>query len=146
MNSGEHPIEFSEDKRCHIFFMVQEMEAWMLKQPDAIEKWAADNGYTHFPGFGNVGGHRLVYGKDIESIEKPSEKLGDIIKQTFQGDKLRRNGRPKGVIYGKLKSAPQILSFLDVASLVAHDSELRGFCEQAKLLVHSSQGTREKCR
>lgn len=129
MNSGEHPIEFPEEKKGYIFFMVQEMEAWILKQPEAIEKWAADNGFIHFPESGNVADHRLIAGKDVETIEKPSEKLADIIKQTFQSDKLRKNGKPKGVIYGKLKTAPGILSFLDIASLVANDTELQSFCK-----------------
>lgn len=121
------PIEFSQDKADRIFFMIQEMEAWMLKQPDAIESWASDRNYKHFSGRGHVSTHYHIKGKDIEQISKPNEKLADILKQTFQSDKLRRNGKPKGVEYSKLKTAPAMLKYLDVNLLLIHDAELHKF-------------------
>lgn len=121
------PIIFSEEKAKLIFFMIQEMEAWILKQPNAVELWANKEGYKHFPNFGNVASHRLIAGKDIEHISDPSDKLSDIIKQTFQSNVLRKNGKPKGVSYGKLKNAPDILQYLDVSLLLIQDSELSRF-------------------
>lgn len=121
------PIEFSQDKADRIFFMIQEMEAWILKQPDAIEAWAKDRNYKHFCGRGHVSTHYHIQGKDIEQISKPSEKLADILKQTFQSDKLRKNGKIKGVEYGKLKTSPSMLRYLDVNLLLIHDAELHRF-------------------
>ena len=58
---------------------------------------------------------------------KPREKLKDILKQTFQSDKLRKNGKAKGVEYGKLKTAPGMLRFIDVNKLISCDAELLRF-------------------
>ena len=56
-----------------------------------------------------------------------SEALGreDV---SIQSDRLRKNGKPKGVEYSKLKSASGLLSCLDVSLLVSHDIELQAFC------------------
>ncbi len=107
--------------------MIQEMEAWLLKQPDAIEGWAKSRNYKHFTNRGHVSTHYHIAGKDIEQISKPSEKLKDILKQTFQSDKLRKNGKAKGVEYGKLKTAPSMLRYINVPQLVSCDAELSRF-------------------
>lgn len=128
-DNPEKPIVIPEEKRDYVFFMIQEMEAWILKQPDAIERWAAANNYQHFADRGSVFEHRLIAQKNIEAIAKPSNVLADIIKQTFQSDRLRKNGKKfKGVEYSKLKSASGLLSCLDVSLLVSHDIELQAFC------------------
>ena len=41
------PIIISSDKKEKVFFMIQEMEAWILKQPEAIETWAQKNRYIN---------------------------------------------------------------------------------------------------
>ena len=121
------PIIFTQDKAERIFFMIQEMEAWLLKQPDAIEAWAESRNYKHFTDRGHVSTHYHIVDKDIEQISKPSDKLKDIMKQTFQSDKLRKNGKAKGVEYGKLKTAPSMLRFIDVNKLISCDAELLRF-------------------
>ena len=35
-------IILSPEQKENVFFMVQEMEAWFLKQPNCFEKWAND--------------------------------------------------------------------------------------------------------
>lgn len=128
-DNPQKPIVIPEEKRDYVFFMIQEMEAWILKQPDAIERWAAANNYQHFADRGAVSEHKLITKKDIEAIAKPSNVLADIIKQTFQSDRMRKNGKKfKGVEYSKLKSASGLLSCLDVSLLVSHDLELQAFC------------------
>lgn len=120
------PIEIPEQRRQYVFFMIQEMEAWILKQPSAIDKWGTDNGYIRLYQAETIGGHSLIAGKDIESIEKPSEVLYNVIKHFF---KREHNGKKKKIHYGKLKSAPSLLDRLDVAQLLDADSELQRFRE-----------------
>lgn len=137
MSGGMNPITFPPEKIPFIFFMIQEMEAWILKQPDAIEGWAKSNNFKHFPRKDNVAKHRLIAGKDIESIAEPNKKLADIIKQTFQSDKKTKKGKIKGVIYGKLKSAPGLLDHLDVEQLLLEDTELMSFCEKVEEITNN---------
>lgn len=134
----DDPIDFSQEKADRIYFMIQEMEAWLLKQPDAIEAWAKEHNYKHFSGRGHVSTHYHIKGKDIEQISKPSDKLKDIMKQTFQSDKLRKNGKPKGVEYGKLKTAPSMLKYIDVNLLITNDSELSRFRKDVKSIKKRS--------
>lgn len=40
--NNEYPetsIIIPENRRSGIFFMIQEMEAWMLKQPECLDRW-----------------------------------------------------------------------------------------------------------
>ena len=40
------PITIPDERKENIYFMIQEMEAWILKQPEAIYKWAIE--YNHY--------------------------------------------------------------------------------------------------
>lgn len=119
----EHPemtITIPEDKIQYIFFMIQEMEAWFLKQPECLDRWAISEGYSRKDAEFDISNHSLIKGKDIESIAKPSEKLALIMKRFFfKGTKAAR--------YGKLKTSPQLLDSLDIDSLLPLDSELQRF-------------------
>jgi hypothetical protein len=115
------PIIIADTKKVRVFFMVQEMEAWLLKQPEALEAWGKKNGYT-CSDHSRIADHALIAGKNIEEIRKPSEKLGDILKHFFtnpsSGKKIR---------YGKLKTAPALLDCLDIDRLKNNDSEIQRF-------------------
>ena len=104
----------------NVFFMVQEMEAWFLKQPDCLDRWAKAEGYCRKNPESDIADHSVIRGKDIESISKPSEKLEILVKRFFYKGK-------KAAKYGKLKTAPVLLDMLDVESLLLSDSELRRF-------------------
>lgn len=119
----EHPemtIIIPEEKKKHVFFMVQEMEAWFLKQPECLSRWAEMEGYSRKDAKLDISEHSLIKGKDIESISKPSEKLSLLMKRFFFKE-------TKAVKYGKLKNAPLLLDSLNVDSLIPLDLELQRF-------------------
>lgn len=119
----EHPemtIIIPEEKKKHVFFMVQEMEAWFLKQPECLSRWAEMEGYSRKDAKLDISGHSLIKGKDIESISKPSEKLSLLMKRFFFKE-------TKAAKYGKLKNAPLLLDSLNVDSLIPLDLELQRF-------------------
>lgn len=123
LTNKEHPemtITIPEEKVQYIFFMVQEMEAWFLKQPECLDRWAELEGYIRKDTKFNISNHSLIKGKDIELISKPSEKLALIMKRFFfKGSKAAK--------YGKLKTSPKLLDALDIDSLLPLDSELQRF-------------------
>lgn len=113
-------ILIPDDKKANVFFMVQEMEAWFLKQPDVLVRWANVQKYKRKHSEESIKDHSLIRNKDVEDIAKPSEKLNQIIKHFFSKGK-------KGVRYGKLKSAPEILDCLDTLRLIDVDEDLLRF-------------------
>lgn len=116
----EKSIIIPDDKKQFVFFMIQEMEAWFLKQPGCMEIWASKEGYIRVEKQLNIESHSVIRGKNIECIKKPSEKLAIIMKKFFKKGK-------KGANYGKLKNAPGLLDALDVTSLIPIDLELQRF-------------------
>ena len=105
--------------------MIQEMEAWFLKQPDCLERWGAAQGYTRMKNETAIADDNQIAGKDIESLSEPSKIVGIIIQRYFE--RALPDGQKKKVKYGKLKSAPAIIDHLDEHALVAVDEELHRF-------------------
>jgi len=102
-----------------VFFMVQEMEAWILSQPDKIEQFAQEEQFIIKNEEKSVADNNLIKGKNIEDIKKPSGRLNTIFEQHFQVIKQRRGKIPKTKKrgYGKLKDAPSLLELLDLSIL-----------------------------
>lgn len=118
-NEDMKDFNISEDKKGYIFFMIQEMEAWFLKQLNCLDIWAEKEGY-HRKQEGDISQHSLLKNKNIEEIKKPSDKLATILKVYFE-----KKGKPAK--YGKLKTAPALLDALDTSSLLPLDNELQRF-------------------
>jgi hypothetical protein len=118
------PIEIPASKKPKVFFMIQEMEAWILKQPEAIENWGLKNHYVRKHPTEKIADHSLISRKNIEDLAKPSVKLNLIIKHFFRKE---YRGKKKIIQYGKLKTAPDLLDCLDVSKLKATDSEFNRF-------------------
>jgi len=115
------PLIIPENKKEKVFFMIQEMEAWILKQPEAIEIWGKKKKYTRTNPQEILSQHSLIAGKNVEDITKPSKNvLPFIIKHFYSSEK-------KKIKYGKLKTAPELLDCLDVALLKKTDSEIERF-------------------
>ncbi|MFT5918202.1 MAG: hypothetical protein ACJAWV_001378 [Flammeovirgaceae bacterium] len=96
-----------------VFFMVQEMEAWILSQPDKIEecfyylKRVKENL--------EIADDNTIKDKDIEKILKPSEKLKVILGRYFL---VEKKGKQKKKKYdSKLKDGSDLLMLLDSSRL-----------------------------
>lgn len=122
----QSPLSIPEERSGDVYFMIQEMEAWFLKQPDCIEKWASDNGYSRRNSHKDedIADYRGLKDKDVEAIRKPSELLATIVQVFFE---KRKNGKRLLAKYCKLKTAPAMLNALDVNRLVCKDTELLRF-------------------
>ena len=106
--------------------MVQEMEAWFLKQLVCLEKWAEAEGYRYKPVVKkrlqiDITEHTVIKNRKIEDISKPSEKL-NLLMKTYYKDMDNKAAK-----YGKLAIAPILLNYLDVPLLLEQDSELKRF-------------------
>lgn len=125
-------ISVPEERKSRICFWIQEMEAWFLKQPQAIEDWANDEGYIRVAGQeSSIADHSSIAGKDIEHLQhKASDVLATILRQKFILES--RNGKKLKLRYGKLRHAPGIIAHLSPAALIERDSELGRFCEKVK--------------
>jgi len=139
-------IVMPQEKTDHVSFWIQEMEAWFLKQPQAIEDWAADEGYLHYKGQeGHVGEHPSIKDKDIEHLQqKASEILKVILRQVFAtGEKavVSASGKVRKLKYGKLRHAPGIIAHLAPNLLVEKDKELDMFCKK----INESGVHKEQC-
>jgi hypothetical protein len=118
-NEDMKDFNISDDKKEYIFFMIQEMEAWFLKQLNCLDIWAEKEGYNRKQE-GDISQHSLLKNKNIEEIKKPSDKLATILKVYFEK-------KGKSAKYGKLKTAPALLDALDTSSLLPLDNELQRF-------------------
>lgn len=83
------------------FFMEQEVEAWILSQPEALKKRGVSNGLPL---------------NNITSIKKPSEKLSEIYSQNNK-------------TYHKTKEFPVVFRLLDSNQLKAYSSEYKALID-----------------
>ena len=118
-------IVIPADAKDKVFFMIQEMEAWFLKQPECLDRWGKAQGYIRQKRGIEIAADNQIAGKDIEGLSKPSRIVGLIVQRYFE--RVLPNGKPQKVKYGKLKSAPGIIDQLNEQALVAVDKELLRF-------------------
>ncbi len=93
-----------------VFFMVQEMEAWILSQPNVIEE-----------SFKKFKKNELLLSEDDsisnkhpENIAKPSIVLDTLLQRYFA---YQKGAKIKKLKYGKLKLAPALIERLDIQQL-----------------------------
>lgn len=130
-------IEMSQNKIEHVSFWIQEMEAWFLKQPEAIELWAEDENFIRKPGQNSpLSEHPSIKNKDIERLQqKASYLMGVILRQVFSPqEKVKKSasGKVRDLKYGKLRHAPGIIAHLNPTDLISKDNELNSFCENVQ--------------
>ncbi|MBR5433681.1 MAG: DUF4276 family protein [Bacteroidales bacterium] len=110
-----------------IFFWIPEMEAWFLKQPECITKWAHTEKIT-IKETANISEDKLIKGKDIEHLaHKPSSVMKVIFNRYLLSNKMGKNRKPKKIEYGKLRHAPGLINFLDPQRMITQDKELSNF-------------------
>lgn len=133
----EDGIVMPQETTDHVSFWIQEMEAWFLKQPQAIELWAEDEGLTRKKGQeAPLSEHSSIKDKDIEHLQqKASFLMGVILRQVFapqEKAKKSASGKVRDLKYGKLRHAPGIIAHLNPSELIAKDRELESFCEKVQ--------------
>lgn len=101
-----------------LFFMVQEMEAWILSQPEVIETV-----FSHYKTKGGlISEDEAIKGKEIENITKPSNVLYILLQRHFtytKGEKVKK------LKYGKLTHSPSLIERLNIQKLCETFEDVR---------------------
>ncbi len=116
-----------------VFFMIQEMEAWILSQVDKIEEFGKDEGLIRKRDNEEISGNSLIKNKHPEQINKPSEKLDTIFRQYFDVVKIRRGFERKiGKRYSKAFDGPKLIGLLDLQTLMQYFDEAKRLIDYIK--------------
>lgn len=105
-----------------VFFMVQEMEAWILSQPEVIEKCYKDRFIRENPTVNMVQTELELFSRHPEALVKPGDKLRILIGRYFS--EMKGNVKKKKK-YGKLKDAPLLIENLDIFKLIETFEDVR---------------------
>lgn len=117
----------SSNHESHIFFMIQEMEAWILSQPEKIEecfKYLKRRNPSV-----KISEDAIIKDKDPEDITKPSDKLSTLLGRYF---KYEKKGSWKNKKYNKLKDGADLLELLDFDRLRNTFSDVEELSESFK--------------
>lgn len=107
-------VEISEFAN-RVFFMIQEMEAWILSQPEVIEKCYKDKYIRVRPEINIVLKEHELFNCHPEEIVDPTNKLKVLLGRYFS--EMKGNVKKKKK-YGKLKDAPLLIENLDICKLI----------------------------
>ena len=126
-------IVIPEERQNDVFFWIQEMEAWFLKQPQCIEAWADVRRIEiKIP----IASDPLIAGKDIEHLKhKPSEVMKVLFRRDLKNTKKGKDGKPQKIVYGKLRVAPRLIPYLNPQELKEQDKELQSFVDSVNRKV-----------
>ncbi len=116
-----------------IFFMIQEMEAWILSQIDKIEEFGKTEGLIRKRDHEDMNNNSLIKNKHPEEINRPSEKLDTILRQYFDVVKIRRGKQRKiGKRYSKAKDGPKLIGLLNLQILMQDFDEAKRLVDYIK--------------
>ncbi|GJM34445.1 MAG: hypothetical protein DHS20C18_34460 [Saprospiraceae bacterium] len=117
---GEKYQEFGIlDNQERVFFMVQQMEAWILSQIDKLEIYAAQEDFARKHVDQAIEEDPLIRGIHPEKISEPSKKLNVLLRKYFSIKKMRRGkAKESPKSYGKLKDGPYMIELLSVKELI----------------------------
>jgi hypothetical protein len=109
-----------------IFFVIQEMEAWILSQVDKIEEFARNEGLIRKRVNEDIQSNPLIKNIHPETISKPDEKLDTIFRQYFdivkiRGDKESRKGKRSS----KTKDGSKLIGLLELKILMQDFDEAK---------------------
>lgn len=117
-----------------IFFMIQEMESWILSQPDKIELHAENQAFIRKKEEQKIANNALLRNKHPEDIKTPSRALNTLFQQYFAIEKKRGGKvRSKPKNYSKTKDGPKIIALLDLSTLT------KTFKDAANLVIYISK-------
>lgn len=95
-----------------IFFMIQRMEAWILSQPEIVERFGSQIQVYQISSIKPIAENLLIRNKHPEEISQPDVVLATIFRQYFKVSK-KVGDKPKPKIYSKSKDAPELIKLLD---------------------------------
>ncbi len=121
-----------------VYFMVQEMEAWFIAQPEIFTSFADTEGYERKKPDAKIPNNSLLKNKHPETIEEPSAKLDTIFGQHFAIQK-KAGGKLKPASYKKLKHSSLLLELLDAPKLSPIFSDVKRFQEYLGTLNKPTQ-------
>ena len=117
--SAERLKRYESLDTTKIFFMIQEMEAWILSQVDKIEEFGRNEGLIRKKANEDIQNNPLINNIHPEAISKPSQKLDTILRQYFDVVKIRgAKERRKGKRYSKTKDGPKLIGLLNMEILM----------------------------
>jgi hypothetical protein len=109
-----------------IFFMIQEMEAWILSQVDKIEEFGRNEGLIRKRVNEDIQSNPLIQNIHPEAISNPDEKLDTIFRQYFDIVKIRGDKESrKGKRYSKTKDGSKLIGLLDLKILMQDFDEAK---------------------
>ncbi len=102
-----------------IFFMIQEMEAWILSQPSKIDDCLLKDGCIRKKQGEKIANNTLLKNKHPQDIEHPSDKLDTILSQYFDIIKKKRGkSKTSPKRYKKMKDGPNLIGHLILDELI----------------------------
>jgi len=111
-------VEFGLDNTSDkVFFMVQAMEAWVLSQPNILEKYITET----YPKSGrkrlddNIEDDDILKNKQAQDIEKPDGKLHTLLGRYFYYEKNNEKKKPK--YKSKITDGAAMLELLNINEL-----------------------------
>ncbi len=122
-------VDYFKASFLDVFFMVQKMEAWILSQPEVIEKC-----------FGHLEYNRTKFearkGKELalaaSSIKDPDSVLNELLRYFEKPDK---NGNFRKLKYekgGKVRLAYEMLTKLSMKQLMTDFEDIRGLVDKIR--------------
>ena len=137
---ADDEIVFPAGRDEVVCFWIPEMEAWFLKQPESLELWAK-NEHIAIKSGTIIAEDNNIKGKDIEHLQhKPSDIVNTLFSRYFVSNTLDKRGKPKKLVYGKLRHAPGIIACLDAQRMIGQDDELSRFVSLVKNMMAEENG------
>lgn len=123
-----------EDSTNRIFFMIQAMEAWVLSQPEVLEKYVAKRYsiYTRRRKEKAIENDAILKDKHPEDIEKPDKKL-----HTLLGRYFLYSGKKKVKYQSKLTTGADLLEFLDIQKLSETFTDVKKLLEAIETSIQN---------
>jgi Domain of unknown function (DUF4276) len=111
---------------ANIFFMVRQMEAWIISQPEVLETCFGSKNLNTQASF-EAQKKRL-----IKAPASSTKKPADVLAQLIRYFKVERQGKIRSLEYRKVKHASQLLRQLDIHKLIQDFEDVRELAEKIR--------------
>lgn len=116
-----------------VFFMIQEMEAWIISQTEVIEAYAKSRWLLRKHPGEKLEEDQLLACRDPQEIEKPSEKLNNLFRKYFRAVRQRGGERSEKLRnYSKTKDGPVLIGMLNLTHLMEDFSDAAGLVKKVQ--------------